>query len=366
MSAPVRFLFVAVAGWTLFRGITGGIIPTAEAFTVPKAEAAPPAIVPTEFPALTPIQPQPPAMPPEGAYASYPPGYGYYPPQPRYIPIYYPATAAASRTVTVPLPPAQQQQSYEQPPEFYAPIAPLEGWDLAQVARGGFSRPAPQSSPAPAEIPNFIPQKHLDRLQLSTWALLRREPGTGSLASGGILGGSQAGARLTYAFDRRLAASLRTSSPVGGARGGEIAAGVRVTPIPSIPFSLTAERRQAIGKFSTGRSAFALFAEGGVYQQPLGWNLLLDGYAQAGVVGVRSRDLFVDGGFAVSRPVYDRFSAGFGVWGGYQPGLYRIDAGPRLSMRVRRNVSLHLDWRQRVSGTAQPGSGPAITLGADF
>ena len=141
---------------------------------------------------------------------------------------------------------------------------------------------------------------------------------------------------------------------------------IRVTPIPSIPFSITAQRRQAIGKFSTGRSDFALFAEGGVYQQPLGWNLLLDGYAQAGVVGVRSRDMFADGGVTISRPVYDRFSAGFGIWGGYQPGLYRVDAGPRVSMRVRHNVSLHLDWRQRLAGTAQPGSGPALTLGANF
>ena len=81
-----------------------------------------------------------------------------------------------------------------------------------------------------------------------------------------------------------------------------------------------------------------MFAEGGVYQQPLGWNLLLDGYAQAGVVGIRSRDCFADGGLAVSRPVWRRFSAGMGVWGGYQPGLYRVDAGPRISMRVRPNV----------------------------
>ena len=236
MSAPVRFLFVAVAGWALFRGVAGGIIPTAEAFTVARAEAAPPpAIVPTEFPALTPIQPQPAGMPAESAYASYPPGYGYYPPQPRYIPIYYPATAAASRTVTVPLPPAQQQP-YEQPPEFLSPIEPLEDWDLAQVARGGFSRPAPQSSPAPAAIPNFIPQKRLDRLQLSAWALLRREPGTGSLASGGILGGSQAGARLTYAFDRRLAASLRTTRRLAAraaARWRRASASLRCRPFPS-------------------------------------------------------------------------------------------------------------------------------------
>lgn len=105
--------------------------------------------------------------------------------------------------------------------------------------------------------------------------------GTGSLASGGTLGGSQAGGRLTYAIDRRIAASLRSSAPIGGSRGGEVAAGVRLTPFPSIPVSVTAERRQAIGKFSTGRSAFAFFAEGGVYQQPLGWDLFLDGYGHA-------------------------------------------------------------------------------------
>ena len=94
--------------------------------------------------------------------------------------------------------------------------------------------------------------------------------------------------------------------------------------------AITAERRQAIGRFSTGRSDFALFAEGGLYQRPIGWNLMLDGYAQAGVVGLRERDFFADGGFTLSRPVFGRFSLGFGVWGGYQPGLYRVDAGPRL------------------------------------
>lgn len=67
-----------------------------------------------------------------------------------------------------------------------------------------------------------------------------------------------------------------------------------------------------------------------------------------------------------ARPVWGRFSAGLGVWGGYQPGLYRVDAGPRISMRVRSNVSVHFDWRQRLAGTAEPGSGPAVTLGANF
>jgi hypothetical protein len=35
-------------------------------------------------------------------------------------------------------------------------------------------------------------------------------------------------------------------------------------------------------------------------------------------------------------------------------------------MRVRDNVRVHVDWRQRVAGNALPGSGPALTLAGDF
>ena len=38
----------------------------------------------------------------------------------------------------------------------------------------------------------------------------------------------------------------------------------------------------------------------------------------------------------------------------------------RLTMQVRRNVKVHLDWRQRVAANARPGSGPALTLAGDF
>lgn len=376
MSAPVRFLLVAVAGWALFRGATAGVLPGIESFAIEPAEAAPaPPIVPTEFPPISPPMAAAPTAP-DYAYAGYYPGYagyqGYaaYPPlAPRYVPVpvYYPAYVPA-QSVTVPLPPPQPAPvEAEQPPQFFSQMPQLESFDFAQIG--------PQSTPdwngeperrSRGVLEKIIPAKHLDRLQLSAWALLRGTPGTGSLASGGTLGGSQAGARLTYALDRRFAVSLRSSSPIGGSRGGEVAAGVRVMPFPSIPVAITAERRQAIGRFSTGRSDFALFAEGGLYQRPIGWNLMLDGYAQAGVVGLKERDFFADGGFTLSRPVFGRFSAGLGAWGGYQPGLYRIDAGPRVSYRVRPNVSLHLDWRQKLAGSAQPSSGPALTLGANF
>jgi hypothetical protein len=217
--------------------------------------------------------------------------------------------------------------------------------------------------------PAFV-RRGLDRVQLTAWSLLRGRQGVtiapGSLAPAGTLGGSQAGARLTYNFSPALAASLRTSSPIGGAAsGGEVAAGIKFSPFGNIPLALTAERRKAIGRFGGGRDAFAMFVEGGVYQQPV-WGMQLDGYGQAGIVGVRSRDWFADGAFSLTRPLYKQFSGGLAMWGGVQPGLYRIDAGPRLTMRVRNNVRVHVDWRQRVAGNALPRSGPSLTLAGDF
>jgi hypothetical protein len=195
------------------------------------------------------------------------------------------------------------------------------------------------------------------------------------LASGGSLGASQAGARLIYNFNRQLGLALRTSSDVGR-RGGEVALGVRVQPILGLPLWFTAERRQRLGQFGGGRNDFALFAEGGLYQRALPMRLQLDAYGEAGVVGTRTRDMFVDGGLTVTRPVFGSLSfgrsklgaisVGAGIWGGAQPGLSRLDAGPRISVRVRSNVRVHLDWRQRLAGNARPGSGPAITLATDF
>lgn len=353
MSASLRFLTVAVLAWCGVRAMTLGILPGAEAFRVAEAEAAPPPIVPTSFPPLPPVQPMAPSAAPwDVAYA----------PRPIAIPVYYyPAPVQASR------PPVPQMAAYTPiaavtGPSFYSPIPPLEEWDLA-----GIDAPHPLtggSSPAQSGAPQVEPR--LDRLQLTAWAMMRGRSGSGSLASGGTLGGSQAGARLTYAFDPRLAASLRTNSPLGGSRGGEVAAGVRLTPIPSLPLAITAERRQRIGRMGDGRNAFALFAEGGLYQVSLPYGFSLDAYAQAGVVGLSRRDLFADGAFTVMRPLYGPVSVGFGAWAGAQPGVSRVDAGPRLSMRLPRNMRLHVDWRQQLAGNAEPGSGPAVTLAADF
>ena len=282
---------------------------------------------------------------PAGYYGAYP--YAY-------------APAANSQAIT-PRPQWHLPSSQRLPAwSFYAPAE--EEWQLASLT----SLPAHRSPPAPG-LPAQPPlQQKLDRLQMTSWAMLRGAPSPGALASGGTLGGSQAGARLTYAFNRWVAASVRTTSPVGGSTGAEVAGGLRFTPLRSIPVAFTVERRQSISPHGGGRSAFAVFAEGGLYHQRLPWQFSLDAYVQAGLVGFNSRDYFADGAFAFTRPVWRQFSAGFGVWGGVQPGVCRIDAGPRVSMRVRSNIYAHLDWRQRVAGSAQPSSGPALTLAADF
>jgi hypothetical protein len=127
-----------------------------------------------------------------------------------------------------------------------------------------------------------------------------------------------------------------------------------------------AERRKAIGAPGGGRDAFALLAEGGVYERPLPWQFRLDGYAQTGVVGARTRDWFVDGGATVTRPFLRRYAFGVGAWGGAQPGLSRLDVGPRMSVRIRPGIRAHVDYRYRLLGSTEAGSGFAATVATDF
>ena len=84
------------------------------------------------------------------------------------------------------------------------------------------------------------------------------------------------------------------------------------------------------------------------------------------MVGFSSRDLFIDGGLTFTRPVYRQFSAGFGVWGGAQPGVYRVDAGPRVTCRCATTSASTSTGGSGSPAMPQPGSGPAVTLAGDF
>jgi hypothetical protein len=207
------------------------------------------------------------------------------------------------------------------------------------------------------------------RWSLSAWSFVRRG-GSTALAAGGLLGGSQAGARLTYRLDRDsdrpLALSFRLSAALRRAPAAEAALGLDWQPDRRLPVHLLAERRQALSR--EGRSAFAVAVHGGVSDAPLG-PFRIDAYGQAGLVGARSRDAFGDGSLRVSLPVGGRVRLGAGAWAAAQPGLSRLDLGPQAALRLPvagRAFTVAADWRLRVAGNARPGSGPTLTLSTDF
>jgi hypothetical protein len=246
----------------------------------------------------------------------------------------------------------------------------------ASATAGHVTGTTPLATPArPFRPPAALPpqrgpvQASPGRWSLSAWAFVRHG-GTAPLAAGGLLGGSQAGARLTYRLNRDsgrpLALSARLSTPLRRGSGAEAALGVDWKPARRLPVHLLAERRQALGR--EGRSAFAVTFYGGVSDASLG-RFRIDGYAQAGIVGARSRDPFADGSLRVSLPLTARARLGAGAWGAAQPGLARLDIGPQAALRLPvagRAVTLAADWRVRVAGDAEPGSGPTLTLATDF
>lgn len=219
--------------------------------------------------------------------------------------------------------------------------------------------PGPLAPPIPA-----LPMRQR-RWSVSAWLLVRGEGGGPTLAPGGTLGGSQAGARMRYRLGGGLALSARVYAPLRRMQGAEAAVGVEWKLSPRLPVHLLAERRQAAGR--EGRSAFALTLHGGA-SAALPRSVRIDAYGQAGIVGLRARDPFADGSVRVTAPA-GPVEIGGGAWGAAQPGLARLDAGPSISWRLPvRGAGLRLqaDWRFRLAGDAAPGSGPAFTLAADF
>ena len=228
--------------------------------------------------------------------------------------------------------------------------------------------PASLLQPDPHPAPTLAPAPRVSRWSSSSWLYVRREGGA-ALAPGGTLGGSQMGTRLLYRLNRDsarpLALSGRLYAPLRRASAGEAAVGIDWRPLPRLPLHILAERRQALGE--AGRSAFGLtLYGGGSARLPAG--LRLDGYAQTGIVGLRARDLFVDGSLRVTAPV-GPVEIGAAAWGAAQPGAARLDAGPQVSFRLPGegvNLRLSAEWRFRLAGDAAPGSGPALTLATDF
>lgn len=241
---------------------------------------------------------------------------------------------------------------------------------------------ARRRSHIPAHGPStpFTSPASAPRFSVSAWAHWRSGDGVSALADDGELGGSQAGIRARYRIMRsagiEAAFAARLSRPIEQDNGAEAAIGIAIRPSERVPIELVAERR--IGLDDGGRDAWSLGIAGGLYRHPLPFGFELDGYAQAGIVGARRRDLYGDAALTVSQPIplsatslseRSTLSLGGGVWAGAQQGASRVDIGPEASIRLPvgdGGVRLSVSWRQRIAGSAAPGSGPVLTLGTDF
>lgn len=323
---PLRFLAVALGGWTTVR--LAFLWPTIDSVPALVRALAPPVAAATLDPEAVPMQP---------ALGR------------------APAAVPAARVVRAAVRPA-------------AP--PRDRPASASVTATGHAGPPELAPPPPRQPPPLRPAPLATpphRFAGSAW-LIARDGRADALATG-QLGASQAGVRLTYALGRRVALAARLSAPLAG-RGAEAAIGIDWQPTRA-PIHLVAEQRIAI---DGGRGGATLMVIGGLDPTPVALGFSIDAYGQAG--GIRRGDGvigFADGAARLARPVVQRGRArlelGVGAWGGVQPGVARLDLGPSAALIVPiggRATRLTLDWRQRVAGRARPGSGPALSIGSDF
>jgi hypothetical protein len=113
-----------------------------------------------------------------------------------------------------------------------------------------------------------------------------------------------------------------------------------------------------------------MFAAGGFGPTAVALGLEAEGYAQAGMVGLRSRDLFADGKLSLMVPLRCHpLRIGGSISGGAQPGVERLDISPEIQVRLpipNMASRVSVEWRERIAGQASPPSGLTVTLGGDF
>ncbi len=242
----------------------------------------------------------------------------------------------------------------------------------------GIAQPAMKAAPVPF-YPADASRDGSRRWSADGWLLLRGGSG-GSLAAGGApatLGASQAGAvvryRLSQASQHRPQIYARLSSALNRPADREAAVGLSARPVPKLPLRALAELRLSDQSGGTHlRPAALVHTE--LQPVDLPHRTRAEFYGQAGYVGGRNATAFADGQARLDRHVADIGKAelrlGAGAWAGAQKGAARLDAGPSATLGVPVGqggaARLGLDWRLRVAGDAEPGSGVALTLTAGF
>lgn len=265
---------------------------------------------------------------------------------------------------------------YATSPSGFAPPLAESGYALPG---GDVPRHAAQSiaeAPAPIPLSPGLAEGKVDRWSADAWMLLRKE-GRASFSGGQpIYGGSQAGAVLRYRLapnsGHRPLAYLRTSQALGRIPESELALGLGARPVASIPIMLAAEARAfRSGRKTQFRPAALAYTELPPFRMPFG--LTGEAYLQGGYVAGDFKTGFIDGQLRVDRRFLTLggrdIRLGGGIWGGAQKGAKRLDIGPGASadlVLMGRPSRVSVDWRFRVLGDAEPGSGPAMTLSTGF
>lgn len=351
-APALRFLLGCIASWVVLRILMSGNLALSSAVDEPRAVPKPP----RPFAAVA-------ATMPAGLVAAGAPR--------RAGP---PITSAAMRA------PLQSAALHgvvrDPPPRLGLPLLPPLSTGRADVPPD-FALPPPPYPPGVAKLagPSILPGRSAAGWSLSGWLYWRggSRAAPGAIAAAGQLGGSQAGLRLVRGLDGdgRWRAFARAVVAVARPRQREVTAGLSFAPVRNWPVEVTIEHRLAVG--SEGRTALAAMVSGGVDDVALPAGFRLAGYGQAGVVGAHQRDGFADGALVVDRPLVDgaRASLRLGaiVAGAAQPGVSRIDVGPRLTLplpNVGKGGRIALDWRLRIAGGARPANGPALTIAGDF
>lgn len=231
--------------------------------------------------------------------------------------------------------------------------------------------------------PAAIAQAAISRWSVYGWSLVRHGRGSRTLAPAAQYGGSQAGLLIRRALGDGLsgpAIYARAAGALANADDRTIAIGLSARPWPGIPVDLAVERRFGLARGQTDRFAAMLVAA--AETSPGRSDVRLEAYGQAGIVGWKERQGFFDLQMLATRRVAARGSAqvsvGGGLWAGGQQEVdsdgrktwvHRVDLGPRAALALLAGdtqMTLALDWRQRVDGQARPTSGAALTLSAGF
>ena len=252
------------------------------------------------------------------------------------------------------------------------------GGGSAQQDARGVPRAAPPSAP-------FSPKPaKSDRWSLEAFSFFRAGSGGDAISAGrvAIYGASQSGARLQYriapswGLDPRVYVRAYQAMVSGGET--EAAAGLSARPLAAVPVRAYGEVRVTDTALFGRTIRPAAYAVTELPPIPLPLDVALELYGGAGYVGGVGATPFADGQAVASRemlrvkPFGDnpmRLSVGGGAWGGVQRDAGRFDIGPTLRLDfdlgdVPARVSV--DWRERILGDAEPGSGVAATLSTQF